>query len=81
MQVFFNWTKIDVLSSVLIALYRPYMHRHLKDQYEDVALKAKAAAASTTSVLNELISMNAIEVGPSMLYEDYHQAVSTIAKS
>jgi hypothetical protein len=43
------------------------MHRHLKDQYEKIALKAKAAAASTTSVLNELISRNAIEVGPSML--------------
>lgn len=44
------------------------MHRHLTDQYEDIALRAKAAAASTTSVLNELISMNAIEVGPSMLW-------------
>jgi hypothetical protein len=59
--------QINSISSVLIALYRPYMHRHLKDQYEEIALKAKAAAACTTSVLNELIAMNAIEVGPSML--------------
>lgn len=61
-------------TSVLVALYRPYLWKQLEKSrrfnsafYTDIAVKAKAAAATTTGALNDLISRNAISLGTSML--------------
>jgi hypothetical protein len=61
-------------SSVLIALYRPYLWKQLEKSrrfnhvfYSEIADKAKAAASATTIALHELMAKNAISVGTSML--------------
>ncbi|KAK5174971.1 uncharacterized protein LTR77_000107 [Saxophila tyrrhenica] len=62
------------VSYALIALYRPYLSKQLEKSrrftstfYADIAAKAKAAAAVTTTALNELITHDAIVMGSSML--------------
>ena len=74
------WSRLTIFySAVLIAIYRPYLaataHTLQSTEAQSVGAQAEKAAAETTAVLNDLISMNLTHLCTSQFITSSHCAV------